>query len=111
VEHVAGAFLAAAACVTENRAARAYCADADLDRAGDLLILPQENYLFGTDATTHGTPWDYDQAVPLFVYPAPQGARKRVIEPVSAACVAAQLAGELGLNNFPPDRAAACLAK
>jgi hypothetical protein len=111
VDHVAGAFLTASVCVMENRAAKAYCADADLDRAGDLLVLQQENYIFGKDATTHGGPWDYDQAVPLFVYPAPQGARKRVIEPVSVACVAAQLARELALANFPPDRAAACLAK
>ncbi len=110
-EHVAGVYLAASVCVMENRAARAYCADADLDRAGDLLVLPQEHYLFGRDATTHGAPWEYDQAVPLFIYPAPQGAQRRVTEPQSVACVAAQLARELAIDNFPADRAAACLAK
>jgi hypothetical protein len=73
--------------------------------------LQQEHYIFGKSATTHGTPWLYDQAVPLYIYPAPLGARRQVIEPASVACVAAQLARELGLNNFPTDRAAACLAK
>ncbi len=110
-DHLAGVFITASVCVMENRAARAYCADADLERAGDLLVLQQENYLFGKNATTHGTPWLYDQAVPLYIYPAPAGARKLVNEPVSVACVAAQLARELGLGNFPADRAAACLAK
>lgn len=114
-EHVASVFITAAVCLMENRAARAYCADADLERAGDLLILPQEHYIFGKSATTHGSPWLYDQAVPLYIYPAPTGApagsRRRVTEPVSVACVAAQLARELGLDDFPSDRSSACLPK
>ncbi len=38
------------------------------DRSGDLIIIPRENWILATSATTHGTLYDYDQHVPLLLY-------------------------------------------
>jgi hypothetical protein len=37
-------------------------------RFGDLYILQEPYYLFGATGTSHGTPYDYDQHVPLIFY-------------------------------------------
>jgi Type I phosphodiesterase / nucleotide pyrophosphatase len=38
------------------------------ERSGDIIIVPRENWLLATSATTHGTHHTYDQRVPLFFY-------------------------------------------
>lgn len=38
------------------------------DRAGDFIIVPRENWLFASSATTHGTLYWYDQRVPVIVF-------------------------------------------
>ncbi len=37
-------------------------------RAGDLVILPEPYYLFEATGTSHGTPYDYDNHVPLIFF-------------------------------------------
>jgi predicted AlkP superfamily pyrophosphatase or phosphodiesterase len=37
-------------------------------RSGDLIIVPRENWILSTSATTHGTLYPYDQHVPLILY-------------------------------------------
>jgi hypothetical protein len=37
-------------------------------RSGDLIIVPKENWILSTSATTHGTLYSYDQRVPLILY-------------------------------------------
>jgi predicted AlkP superfamily pyrophosphatase or phosphodiesterase len=37
-------------------------------RSGDLIIVPEENWILSTSATTHGTLYPYDQHVPLILY-------------------------------------------
>ena len=37
-------------------------------RGGDLVIVPRENWLFSSSATTHGTMYPYDQHVPLILF-------------------------------------------
>jgi hypothetical protein len=38
------------------------------DRSGDLILVPRENWILATAATTHGTLYDYDQRVPLLLF-------------------------------------------
>jgi arylsulfatase A-like enzyme len=37
-------------------------------RSGDLIIVPRENWILTTSATTHGTLYPYDQQVPVILY-------------------------------------------
>ena len=37
------------------------------DRSGDLIIVPQPYYYLSSDATTHGTAYQYDARVPVFL--------------------------------------------
>src|SRR5262249_34332078 len=37
-------------------------------RSGDVYILPEPYYLFETSGTSHGTPYDYDNHVPLIFF-------------------------------------------
>jgi hypothetical protein len=37
-------------------------------RSGDLIVVPQENWLLSTAATTHGTLYSYDQRVPVIFF-------------------------------------------
>ncbi len=37
-------------------------------RSGDIVIFPQERWLFGSKPTTHGTPYHYDRWVPLMFF-------------------------------------------
>ena len=34
-------------------------------RGGDLLLIPEPNWMFALSGTTHGTPYDYDTHVPV----------------------------------------------
>ena len=38
------------------------------DRSGDFVIVPRENWLFASSATTHGTLYPYDQRVPVILF-------------------------------------------
>lgn len=38
------------------------------DRGGDFIVVPRENWLFASSATTHGTLYGYDQRVPVIVF-------------------------------------------
>src|SRR4030095_3151488 len=37
-------------------------------RSGDVIIVPKENWILSTSATTHGTLYPYDQHVPVIFY-------------------------------------------
>jgi predicted AlkP superfamily pyrophosphatase or phosphodiesterase len=37
-------------------------------RSGDFAFVPHRNWIVGASGTTHGTPYDYDQRVPLVLY-------------------------------------------
>jgi predicted AlkP superfamily pyrophosphatase or phosphodiesterase len=37
-------------------------------RSGDLIIVPRENWIMSSSATTHGTLYPYDQRVPVIVF-------------------------------------------
>lgn len=72
-------------------------------RSGDLMALPRPYWFFVTgptadsgDATTHGTPYDYDTHVPLIFFGAPF-APGRHGEPVTPADLAPTLAATIGL--------------
>jgi len=64
-------------------------------RSGDVIIVPRENWILSTSATTHGTLYPYDQHVPLIFYGA--GVKKGTFtsdaSPADLAPTLAALAG------------------
>jgi len=38
------------------------------ERSGDLVVIPAENWILSTAVTTHGSPYWYDQRVPMIVF-------------------------------------------
>ena len=65
-------------------------------RSGDLIIVPQENWMLSaSSATTHGTLYTYDQRVPVLFYGpgAPAGIRETAATPADIAPTLAALAG------------------
>lgn len=64
-------------------------------RSGDLIIVPTENWLLSTAATTHGTLYPYDQRVPLIFFGAGvrPGAQDGPATPADIAPTLAALAG------------------
>ncbi|HUU33306.1 MAG TPA: alkaline phosphatase family protein, partial [Vicinamibacterales bacterium] len=72
------------------------------DRSGDITIVPAPNWIFipgndatGGDATTHGSPHDYDQHVPLVFLGAPfvPGRYQAAVTPADAAPTLAATVG------------------
>jgi predicted AlkP superfamily pyrophosphatase or phosphodiesterase len=70
------------------------------NRGGDLVIVPRENWLFSSSATTHGTMYPYDQRVPVIVFGAgvapgvyPQHATPADIAPTLAALAEIRVRG------------------
>jgi predicted AlkP superfamily pyrophosphatase or phosphodiesterase len=63
-------------------------------RSGDLILVPRENWILTTSATTHGTLYPYDQRVPVILFGA--GVKKGVyqdqITPADLAPTLAKLA-------------------
>ena len=62
------------------------------ERGGEFVIVPRENWLFASSATTHGTLYPYDQRVPVIVFGAgvtpgvyPQNATPADIAPTLGA--------------------------
>jgi len=60
-------------------------------RSGDVIIVPRENWLLTTSATSHGTLYPYDQRVPIILYGA--GVRKGIYH---AQITPADIAPSLG---------------
>ena len=64
-------------------------------RSGDIIIVPAENWILSTAATTHGTLYAYDQGVPVLVFGA--GVTPGVHdEPATPADIAPTLASLVG---------------
>jgi predicted AlkP superfamily pyrophosphatase or phosphodiesterase len=53
---------------SSDRVRRAAALSYNKDRSGDLIVIPKENWLQSSAATTHGTHHPYDQSVPVIVY-------------------------------------------
>lgn len=75
------------------------------DTSGDLLVIPAERSFWGKyaekdEATGHGTPWAYDQTVPLAIYGVGVP-RRTVTTRVDLADVAPTVAVFLGLDALP----------
>jgi len=65
------------------------------ERSGDLIVVPTENWLLSTAATTHGTLYAYDQRVPVIFFGAGvrPGRRDGPATPADIAPTLAALAG------------------
>jgi arylsulfatase A-like enzyme len=69
----------------------------DPERSGDIIVFPSRGWIFGSKTTTHGTPYDYDQHVPMIFFGG--GIPHSVhTERVSPADLAPTLAKHLGLK-------------
>lgn len=64
-------------------------------RSGDILVVPERNWLLSTAATTHGTLYPYDQRVPVLFFGAgvAPGVHDRDVTPADIAPTLAALAG------------------
>jgi predicted AlkP superfamily pyrophosphatase or phosphodiesterase len=71
-------------------------------RSGDLLLVTKENWMLAASGTTHGSPYPYDQRVPVLLYGAGivPGVRD---EPASPADLAATIAPMVGVRLPSPD--------
>ncbi|HEU4936042.1 MAG TPA: alkaline phosphatase family protein [Vicinamibacterales bacterium] len=66
-------------------------------RSGDVIIVPRENWILSTSATTHGTLYPYDQHVPVIFYGA--GVKKgRFAVDASPADIAPTLGALAGIS-------------
>ena len=71
-------------------------------RSGDLIVVPKENWILSTSATTHGTLYSYDQRVPLILYGA--GVKKgRLSTHVTPADIAPSLGALAGIPFLTSD--------
>jgi predicted AlkP superfamily pyrophosphatase or phosphodiesterase len=52
---------------SEDPMERAAAANLFPERTGDLIVITRPYYMFASTGTTHGSPWGYDQHVPLFL--------------------------------------------
>lgn len=64
-------------------------------RSGDLIVVPEENWLLSSAATTHGTLYSYDQRVPVIFFGAgvPRGVHDGPATPADIAPTLADLSG------------------
>src|SRR5918993_1107862 len=64
-------------------------------RSGDILVVPEENWLLSTAATTHGTLYPYDQRVPVIFFGAgvPKGIHEGTASPADIAPTLGALVG------------------
>ena len=66
-------------------------------RSGDVIIVPRENWILSTSATTHGTLYPYDQRVPVILY-GPGVRQQRFDDAASPADIAPSLAALVGIS-------------
>jgi predicted AlkP superfamily pyrophosphatase or phosphodiesterase len=66
-------------------------------RSGDLIIVPKENWILSTSATTHGTLYPYDQHVPVILY-GPGVRSQRFDTAATPADIAPSLAALAGIS-------------
>ena len=73
-----------------------------LDRSGDIILAPAENWIMSTSVTTHGTQYAYDQRVPLILFGA--GVRRGTYDaPATPADVMPSLSAIARLKIAPTD--------
>ena len=71
-------------------------------RSGDVIIVPKENWILSSSATTHGTLYPYDQHVPVIFYGA--GVKpQRFDTAATPADIAPSLASLAGISFRTPD--------
>lgn len=71
-------------------------------RSGDLILIPKPYWIATSDATTHGTPHDYDTRVPVVLFGA--GIRAgEYLAPITPADIAPTLAFLAGVTLPQPD--------
>jgi hypothetical protein len=71
-------------------------------RSGDLMLVTKPNVIYGTTTTTHGSPYYYDQHVPVILF----GHGIRTVAstaPATPADVAATIASIVGVKLPSPD--------
>jgi predicted AlkP superfamily pyrophosphatase or phosphodiesterase len=66
-------------------------------RSGDVIIVPKENWILSTSATTHGTLYPYDQRVPVIFY-GPGVRQQRFDNPATPADIAPSLGALVGIS-------------
>jgi predicted AlkP superfamily pyrophosphatase or phosphodiesterase len=66
--YTADELMAAGTRTSTDPAKRAAALNYFRGRSGDLVIVPRENWILSTSATTHGTLYPYDQHVPVILY-------------------------------------------
>jgi hypothetical protein len=66
-------------------------------RSGDVIVVPKENWILSTSATTHGTLYPYDQHVPVILY-GPGVRQQRFDNPATPADIAPSLAALAGIS-------------
>ena len=71
-------------------------------RSGDLLMIPKENWIVVAAGTTHGSPYEYDQRVPVILYGAGIRAGART-EAAIPADLAVTIASMIGVTLPSPD--------
>jgi len=64
-------------------------------RSGDVTVVVKENWIMTATGTNHGTPYDYDQRVPVILYGAgiKPGVRDESVTPADLAVTVAALVG------------------
>ena len=92
----------AAARASKDRIVKAVALSHYPGRNGDLIVLPQENWLFTATGTTHGSMHPYDQRVPVLLYGAgiQPGVRN---ENATPADLAVTIASMIGVTLPSPD--------
>lgn len=87
---------------SSDRVRRAAALSYNKARSGDLIMIPKENWLQSSAATTHGTLHPYDQSVPVIIYGPGVKAGVRT-ESATPADLAPTLAALAGVRFTTPD--------
>jgi predicted AlkP superfamily pyrophosphatase or phosphodiesterase len=87
---------------SQDRVRRAAALSYHPDRSGDLIVVPREQWLQSTAATTHGTLYPYDQSVPVILFG--RGVKPgRHTSPATPADLAPSLAALAGVQFSTED--------
>jgi predicted AlkP superfamily pyrophosphatase or phosphodiesterase len=83
--------------VQQDAVGRAFTLGFFAPRSGDVFVLPEPYYMFAASGTTHGTPYDYDNHVPIvFLGPGIKPGTYR--HPVAVNDIAPTLSSILGVE-------------